>query len=95
MQIRSAKELGLAIRSRRKALGWRQDHLADQIGVSRQWVSAIERGKATAEVGLVLRAIQALDLNLTIAAPTTQPTAPPLPHVDLNALIHASRRRDP
>jgi DNA-binding XRE family transcriptional regulator len=34
------------------------------IGVSRQWIVAMEKGKPPAEIGLVLRALTALGVNL-------------------------------
>jgi len=39
-----------------------QTALAEAAGVSRRWLSDLEAGKATAEVGLVLNTLHALDL---------------------------------
>ncbi len=64
MRIRTPLDLGLAIRERRRALGLDQRSLAKRIGVSRQWLVEVEKGKARAEVGLVLRALKALDIEL-------------------------------
>ena len=41
-----------------------QEELARAVGVSRRWVSSFEQGKATAEVGLVLRTLDALGIVL-------------------------------
>ena len=62
MQIRSAGELGLLIRDRRRRLSLTQAELAERIGASRHWVMGVEAGKSTVEVGLVLAALAALDL---------------------------------
>jgi HTH-type transcriptional regulator / antitoxin HipB len=64
--VHSARELGLAIRERRRDLGMAQLELATQVGVSRQWISDVERGKPRAEVGLVLRTLRALDLMVWV-----------------------------
>ncbi len=45
--------------TRRKQLKLDQSTFAKQIGVSRQWVIEIERGHPRAELGLVLRALDA------------------------------------
>ncbi|MGZ4727794.1 MAG: helix-turn-helix domain-containing protein [Acidimicrobiales bacterium] len=67
MRIRTARDLGALIRDRRTMIGWSQQDLADHTGASKRWVVAIEAGKAGAEIGLVLRALSALDLELSAA----------------------------
>lgn len=93
MQIRTPLELGLTIRDRRRKLGLTQAELARKIGAGRQWLVAFERGKSRAEVGLVLRALSALDLSLTIR-PDDLPPEPsdgPIP-VDIHAVVDAARK---
>lgn len=68
MRIATLKDLGLILRDRRKALGIGQSDLAAKIGVSRQWLVQIERGKPRADAGLLLRALKALDLDLEVTA---------------------------
>ena len=46
MQMRTPVELGLILRGRRKDLGLNQEALAQQAGVSRQWVVEVEKGKS-------------------------------------------------
>lgn len=70
--IHTAKDLGLAIRSRRRALGWDQATLAKQVGVTRQWVIDIEKGKPRAELALAMRAIRVLGLSLNLEATSDQ-----------------------
>lgn len=64
MNLRNATDVGLVIRERRRALGLDQATLAQRIGVSRQWVVEIERGKPRAEVALVLTALRVLGLSV-------------------------------
>ncbi len=64
MLARTPKDIGLIIRSRRKALGWDQAHLAKSAGVSRQWLIDAEKGKPRAELRLILQTINTLGLSL-------------------------------
>lgn len=66
MWIGSSDELAQLIRDQRKHLRWSQWKLADRVGVSRQWIVSLEKGKATAEIGLVLKTLSALDLRLDV-----------------------------
>jgi HTH-type transcriptional regulator / antitoxin HipB len=71
MIVRTARDLGAAVRDTRLRQRWTQAELADRIGVSRQWVISLERGKATAELGTALRAVAALGLIADLVdAPT-------------------------
>lgn len=85
-RIQTADDLGRAIRARRTALGLDQGALARLAGVSRQWIVEVERGKPRAEVGLLLRTLQALRLDLALkpapaavtpqVAPSSEPARP-------------------
>lgn len=66
MQMRTPVELGLILRGRRKDLGLGQEALAQQAGVSRQWVVEVEKGKPRAELGLVLRLMRVLGLLIDV-----------------------------
>ena len=66
LKIKNARDLGLAIKERRIAAGLDQGALAAKIGVSRLWVNEIEKGKPRAAVGLVLKALNALDIAFQI-----------------------------
>lgn len=68
MRIRTPTDLGAAIRDGRRRRGLDQQALAAKIGVSRQWIVEVEKGKPRAEVGLILRALDALGVALSIAA---------------------------
>ena len=65
-KIKLPRDLGQAIRVRRKALGFTQDDLAAQVCVSRATVGAVENGKDTAQVGICLQLCADLGLLLTI-----------------------------
>lgn len=58
--IRSADELGRAIRAARKALGLTQPRLALAAGVGVRFVVELEAGKPTVRLENVLRVIDAL-----------------------------------
>ncbi|WP_295046777.1 type II toxin-antitoxin system Y4mF family antitoxin [uncultured Paracoccus sp.] len=64
--IQTAADLGRAIRAKRKALGLQQQDLAMQSGVSLPTVSAIENGKETARIGLVLQLCRDLGIRLSV-----------------------------
>lgn len=66
MHVTVARDLGLAVRGRRRELGLSQAALSAQAGVSRKWLSEFEQGKPSAEVGFVLRVLAAVQLRLVI-----------------------------
>ena len=72
MALKTAQDVGLLIRQNRKQLGLSQQDLAQKVGVSRWWIIEIERGKPRAELGLVLKTFNALQINL-IAENTPEP----------------------
>ena len=77
-----------------------QAELARSIGASRSWVFQMERGNPGAEVGLVLKALQALGLMMDVgageeAAGDQQAGAEPLHRVDLARILDRARERLP
>lgn len=89
MRIQTPDELGLAIRERRKQLNLDQRTLAEQVGVSRQWIIEIEHGKPGAELGLVLRTLRELNIQLdaTSQTATAQPKRKRSAAPDLDAVV--------
>jgi y4mF family transcriptional regulator len=76
MLLRRPHDLGALIRDARGAAGWSQSDLADRVGVSRQWVSLVERGKTSVEFDLVVSTLQVLGFELrldTVGATDRQP----------------------
>jgi HTH-type transcriptional regulator / antitoxin HipB len=66
MKVRTPIDFGSAIRDRRRRLKLGQDELAARVGVSRKWIIDVEKGKPRAEIGLVLRTLDALGLRLSL-----------------------------
>ncbi len=65
--IRDIDALGGAVRSKRQTLGLTQANLAGLCGVGARFISELERGKATAEIGKVFQVLQRLGLDVWIA----------------------------
>jgi HTH-type transcriptional regulator/antitoxin HipB len=97
MRVRTPKDVGALIRQRRHELGLSQIQLAERAGVSRQWVVDVERGKARAEIGLVLRALDVLDTPLRVeAGGSPKPVRSLRPAAaDVDAIVRAARKPRP
>ncbi len=80
--LRTAVEFGEFIRAARKRAGITQADLAYRLGVSRKWVSEVERGKPTVEFGMVLTALRFLGFTL-------QATTSPAPAIVVDDLLDA------
>jgi y4mF family transcriptional regulator len=65
--IRSAQQLGDALRTARKQLGLTQPQLALAAGVGVRFIVDLEAGKATVQLQQVLRVIDALGGELEIS----------------------------
>lgn len=96
MRLRTAKEIGAFIRQRRHDLDLSQLELAERVGVSRQWVVDVERGKPRAEIGLVLRTLDVLDVRLQVdegpPAKERSRSGPAGADVDVDAVVRAARK---
>ena len=84
MFVRSARALGMLLRDQRRQRGLTQAQLARRAGVSRQWLSGLERGREGAELGRVLRTLASAGIVLRFEE------RPP-DDLDLNALVEAHR----
>lgn len=84
MFVRSARTLGMLLREQRRRQGLTQAQLARRAGVSRQWLSGVERGREGAELGRVLRTLASAGIVLKFEE------RPPS-GVDLDAIIEAHR----
>lgn len=92
MQVRSAKEIGTFIRDQRKRQKLDQATLASLIGVNRRWVMEVERGKPRAEIDLVLKALKALGLSLSVNRDDMSATmANALDIVDIDAVVRKAK----
>jgi HTH-type transcriptional regulator/antitoxin HipB len=56
----------MTIRLKRKEKGLSQHRLAELIGVERKWVLRLEAGNPKAELGLVLKTLDALGLRASL-----------------------------
>ncbi len=63
-KIADVAQIGAAIRNKRRAIGMRQSELAALSGVGTRFLSDLENGKTTAEIGKALQVLQRLGLDL-------------------------------
>lgn len=91
MRIHTPKDFGSLIRQTRKDQGLTQIQLAELAGVSRDWIIRLEQGKRTVELGLSMRTLRALKLQLLI-----QPE-PPISdddnEINLDEILNPSSRK--
>ena len=98
MRIRTPTDLGALIRDHRNRLGIDQKSLAQKVGVSRQWIVEVEKGKPRAEIGLLLRTIGALDIALNAEGGPQESKNKSASHsvdaaVDIDSIIASARRK--
>lgn len=74
MWAQSAAEVGKIIAAARQHRKLSQAQLARALGATQTWVSEIEQGKETAQIGKILRALSYLGVRLRIGvAPWSAP----------------------
>ena len=66
MKISNASDFGIVIRNRRKELKYTQAYLAEYTGFSVSFISDLEHGKATAELGKAIYLVNLLGLDLSV-----------------------------
>lgn len=66
--VRSTADIGAIIRSRRRELGYTQAEFANRVGVGTTYLSNLENGKETAEIGKALHILMMLGLDLFVEA---------------------------
>jgi HTH-type transcriptional regulator/antitoxin HipB len=94
MRIRTPLEFGLVIREKRRQRKLSQAELARKVGVSRQWIVGVERGKSRSELGLVLQTLNVLDISLSVDVERPHPTSDDtIEPVDIDAVVEAAKRR--
>jgi y4mF family transcriptional regulator len=88
MTLHSVADFAAAIRGTRLDRGLSQADLARHSGVSRKWISEFETGKSTVELSLVMRVLEALDLDISLSiSHRPAPRESDLDHLDLDALL--------
>lgn len=66
MKVNDSESLGRAVRARRKELGYTQVFVAEVTGLSTTFISDLERGKKTSEIGKTIRLINLLGMDLLV-----------------------------
>ena len=66
MKVTSVSEFGTVIRNKRKKLGYTQAQLSEYSGINASFISNLENGKETIELGKALFVLQLLELDLEI-----------------------------
>lgn len=69
LHIHTVAELGTLIRAARKSQGVRLDDAAGSAGVGPVFAGAVERGKETVQLGLVLKLLEEVGLQLKVDVP--------------------------
>lgn len=65
-KVSNAKELGALVRQRRKQAGLTLKDAAGMAGVGIRFLSELERGKPTLQLGLVIEVLQLFGLELHV-----------------------------
>lgn len=86
----TAADIGALIRERRRKLGLDQGALAKRVGVGREWIVDVEKGKPRAGVELVLRTLTALGLSVQVSEKAMPRGAKA--GIDLDRIVSAARR---
>ena len=72
-KVTTADDVGRIIRAKRKEIGVRQDMAAGMSGVGTKFLSQLENGKETAELGKALYVLKKLGLNIYIYPRSADP----------------------
>jgi len=94
MLVRTPKDIGALIRAERRKTRLSQAQLAQRLGATQRWLSQAENGKSTAEIGMVLRVLNILGVQLDARVPTTAPKqqrGEPVTGTDIDAIADRSR----
>ena len=70
MLVSDAKSFGQALKKRRKELNYTQAYLSEYTGFSVSFISDLERGKSTAELGKAVYLANLLGLDIRLEART-------------------------
>ena len=89
MRLTSITDIASLVRQARKDRGWTQVQLAEHSGVSRDWIIALEKGKPSLEIALVLRTLKALHLTLNLESQDEQPQ--PDDVIDIDDVINSAK----
>lgn len=68
MIVNSATDFGKALKARRKELGYTQRYISEYTGFSISFISDLENGKNTAELGKAIYLANILGLDIAVNA---------------------------
>ena len=68
MVINNAADFGKALKKRRKELGYTQRYISEFTGFSISFISDLENGKSTAEIGKAIYLTNMLGLDIIVNA---------------------------
>jgi HTH-type transcriptional regulator/antitoxin HipB len=71
MRIKTSRDIGILIKEARNRRGLSQAALAKMINTTQTWVSWIENGKPSAEIGNVLLVLTTLGVEMNFELPTS------------------------
>lgn len=66
MRVKNVTDLGIEIKKKRKTMGYTQSDISERTGLSVSFISEVENGKETAEIGKVMRLVSVLGLNVFV-----------------------------
>ena len=66
-RVLDTRELGMTIRKRRRELGYTQAFLASYAGVSTSFLSELENGKDTIQVGKMIEVLSLLGMDICLS----------------------------
>ena len=69
INLKSVADVGLAVRATRRSSGIRIDDMAGICKVSKQFVSDVEHGKETVQMGLTLKMLSDLGIHVLLDIP--------------------------
>lgn len=65
--VERPRDFGAVLAARREETGVSQEVLADQLGFARSYLSELEAGKATLQLGRLFRALHALGVEVEVS----------------------------
>ena len=65
MKINNSMDFGIALKNRRKELGYTQQYISEFTGFSISFISDLENGKSTAELGKAIYIANMLGLDIS------------------------------
>lgn len=72
MKINDTKTLGILIKERRKELHYTQQIVSDYTGLSKSFISDIENGKKSSEIGKTIYLMNSLGIDFIVNKRGTQ-----------------------